>query len=68
MNSLKILSYIILWLLCFMGLPSENVLAMYEELSPFKLQVRGHNLNKKDTYKLLQLCGHLKKMYTLFFK
>jgi len=33
-----------------MGFPSENVLAMYKELSPLKLQVRGHNLNKKDIY------------------
>jgi hypothetical protein len=50
MNSLKKLkSYIILQLHSFKGFPSENVLAMYQRLSPFKLQVRGHNLNKKDT-------------------
>jgi len=35
-----------------MGFPLENVLAMYQKLSPFKLQVRGHNLNKKlQTFK-----------------
>jgi len=40
-----------------MGFPLENVLAMYQKLSPFKLHVKGHNLNKKDIYKFLQLCG-----------